>query len=136
VVLVAVDPGEGSNPTPKEDEEEGGAQSVTSTSNYANMNISPNAKKQIAMLEQISQSWAKKSTDKDQDRTTVFVWMDGRKWGKWLKSMYGINDVSEVRNPNGGFGGGVGVVVVDHSVRYSLLLCFCELLHWCAHICL
>ncbi|KIM20091.1 hypothetical protein M408DRAFT_13179 [Serendipita vermifera MAFF 305830] len=36
-----------------------------------------------------------------------FVWMDGRKWGKWLKNMYGIEDVSKFKMD--------GVVVVDHQ---------------------
>lgn len=35
--------------------------------------------------------------------------MDGRKWGKWLKNMYGIKDVSKV-------GADSGVVIVDHQV--------------------
>ena len=35
----------------------------------------------------------------------VFTWMDSDKWTKWLKSMYGIS--------------GTGVVVADHSVRFS-----------------
>lgn len=80
------------------------------------MKMTPNAKKQLANLERISKVWAKDGDAKDKARDTVFVWMDGRKWGKWLKNMYGIKDVSEVKNPNGSVGGGVAVVVVDHSV--------------------
>jgi thioredoxin domain-containing protein 5/protein disulfide-isomerase len=61
------------------------------------------------MLEGISRTWAKEGRSKDKERETVFVWMDGRKWGKWLKNMYGIKDVSKV-------GADSGVVIVDHQV--------------------
>lgn len=46
--------------------------------------------------------------------------MDGRRWGKWLKSMYGIKDVSSMKNADGSLGG-AGVVIVDHGVRRDVL---------------
>jgi hypothetical protein len=41
----------------------------------------------------------------DDRREVVFTWMDSAKWGKWLKSMYGVKGDSLP-----------AVVIVDHSV--------------------
>ncbi|EJD00787.1 thioredoxin-domain-containing protein [Fomitiporia mediterranea MF3/22] len=43
---------------------------------------------------------------KEREREVVFTWMDGEKWASWMKSMYGIKDVS-VTDPR--------VVVADHQ---------------------
>ena len=48
---------------------------------------------------------ARKWRDAKERAPVVFAWMDADKWGTWLKSMYGIS--------------GTGVVVADHSVRFS-----------------
>ena len=48
---------------------------------------------------------ARKWRDRKEQAPVVFTWMDADRWGSWLKSMYGIS--------------GTGVVVADHSVRFS-----------------
>jgi hypothetical protein len=71
-------------------------------------NLSHETKAQIKRLEDISRLWARTGESASKERETVFVWMDGRKWARWLKNMYGIKDVSDTGVP--------GIVVVDHSV--------------------
>jgi len=59
-------------------------------------------------LLKIAQEWRKEAAHfTEGKRPTVFVWMDGEKWGSWLKSMYGVRK---------GRGGAPAVVLVDHSV--------------------
>ncbi|KAH8928933.1 thioredoxin-like protein [Atractiella rhizophila] len=43
-------------------------------------------------------------TPADGERQTVWVWVDGDQWEKWLKSMYGMKN-------------GMGTVVADHTVK-------------------
>ena len=76
--------------------------------------ISPTAQAHIERLKSISEKWLIESEKKDRTREVVFVWMDGRRWGKWLKNMYGVKDVTTA--------GGVGLVVVDHAVRVFLFV--------------
>jgi len=77
--------------------------------------LSSTAQAHLRELDAISQAWVAEGRSRDKERETVFVWMDGRKWGKWLKSMYGIKDVRKA-------GADARVVIVDHQVRFSLLL--------------
>ena len=62
----------------------------------------------IALLKSAAKSWEQKEGSDKRDRGAVFVWMDADKWGKWLKSQYGIK---KARLPS--------VVVADHQVRTS-----------------
>ncbi|KIM20922.1 hypothetical protein M408DRAFT_118006 [Serendipita vermifera MAFF 305830] len=110
VVLVAIDPGSSSSesedwPSASDDDDEEGAPRGEHASPEAS--LSPHARESLRRLEQISTAWARGGESKDKERETVFVWMDGRKWGKWLKNMYGIKDVSKSKME--------GVVVVDHQ---------------------
>ncbi|KAG8820676.1 hypothetical protein FRC19_008676 [Serendipita sp. 401] len=104
VVLAAIDPGPSAE---SESEEQATATNLD--------RLSANAKSQLRKFESIARAWADGRETKDKARETVFVWMDGRKWGKWLKNMYGIEDVSKVTNSDGTVGGGAGIVVVDHG---------------------
>ncbi|KAG8834138.1 hypothetical protein FRC17_009477 [Serendipita sp. 399] len=106
VVLAAIDPGPSTEP-------ENDDQSSSSTMNLER--LSANAKSQLRRFESIARTWAEMGETKDKTRETVFVWMDGRRWGKWLKNMYGIADVSKVKNADGTVGGDAGLVVVDHG---------------------
>lgn len=74
--------------------------------------LSPAAQRNIQLLGEISQDWAKEGRSKGKERETVFVWMDGVKWQKWLGNMYGIGDVEK--------SGGTSIVVVDHGVSFFL----------------
>jgi hypothetical protein len=117
VVLAALDPGSSSHEsedTPSEEEEENAPapeHGTTRTRNEEELSqLSSTARANLRELEAISRKWAEEGQSKDKERETVFVWMDGRKWGKWLKNMYGIKDVSKA-------GVDSGVVIVDHQVR-------------------
>jgi hypothetical protein len=117
VVLAALDPGSSSHEsedTPSEEEEEGAPAPEHGTARTRKeeelSQLSSTARANLRELEAISRKWAEEGQSKDKERETVFVWMDGRKWGKWLKNMYGIKDVSKA-------GVGSGVVIVDHQVR-------------------
>lgn len=109
-MLAAVDPGTTSHEsedTPSaDDDDEGVPQGERGSPNEA---LSSHARESLRRLEAISTSWARIGESRDKERETVFVWMDGRKWGKWLKNMYGIKDVSK---------GKEGVVIVDHQVSF------------------
>ena len=48
---------------------------------------------------------ARKWRDAKEQAPVVFAWMDADKWGKWLKSMYGIKADA-----------GVQIIVANHSV--------------------
>lgn len=59
-------------------------------------------------VSEIAMRWRERNEKLGDRREVVFTWMDAVKWGKWLKSMYGItSDMSSA------------VVVVDHPVRPS-----------------
>lgn len=47
---------------------------------------------QTAQLLDIARDWHG-SGKKVKGRSVTFVWMDGKKWANWLKSMYGVQDV-------------------------------------------
>lgn len=111
VVLLAVDPGPSSTKDGSR-EDEGRPES----SSHPEEALSHRALSQVKALAGISEAWSKEGGSKGKTRETVFVWMDGRRWGRWLKNMYGIKDVSEVRNADGTVGGGVSLVIVDHGV--------------------
>lgn len=83
--------------------------------------LSPLAFARVKELEEISKAWSKEGSSKDKERETVFVWMDGRRWSKWLKSMYGMKNVGQMNEEDGI--SGTALVVVDHRVRlFSLIL--------------
>lgn len=44
------------------------------------------------------------------DAGVTFVWMDTDKWGKWLKSMYGVKVASDAQ-----------VIIANHSVSVSVI---------------
>ena len=52
---------------------------------------------------------ARKWRDAKEETSVVFAWMDADKWGKWLKSMYGLKPGSAPR-----------AVVANHSVSATL----------------
>lgn len=59
----------------------------------------------VEKLTSIAKQWQASAGRLTDTRPTIFVWMDGERWGKWLKSMYGIK---RDNMPS--------VVIVDHSV--------------------
>jgi thioredoxin domain-containing protein 5 len=64
----------------------------------------------IVSLKSAAKNWEQKEGSDKWARGAVFVWMDGDKWGSWLKSQYGIK---KARLPS--------VVVADHQVRTSCI---------------
>lgn len=58
----------------------------------------------IEKLTAIAKQWQKSAVRLTDTRPTIFVWMDGERWSKWLKSMYGI-DREDMP----------AIVIVDHS---------------------
>jgi len=48
----------------------------------------------IEKLSSIAKQWQGQAVRLTDTRPTIFVWMDGDKWGKWLKSMYGVKQES------------------------------------------
>ncbi|CCA75808.1 related to protein disulfide isomerase-Laccaria bicolor [Serendipita indica DSM 11827] len=99
VVLAAIDSGH--------DVEAGGDEEAVLPNAHPEQQLSSAAQDHIQRLSKISEKWAVESEKKERTREVVFVWMDGRRWGRWLKNMYGIKDVT--------MSGGVGLVVVDHG---------------------
>jgi len=61
----------------------------------------------ILALRSIGKQW--REGEKVGQREVAFTWMDGDRWSKWLKSMYGIVDTGTAETPS--------VVVADHAVR-------------------
>lgn len=63
----------------------------------------------ITKIKEIGAQWRRRGDSEKMvaERDVVFAWMDGQKWAKWMKSMYGVKEVG-------------GVVVADHGVRHSL----------------
>ncbi|KAG8688702.1 hypothetical protein FRC11_004943 [Ceratobasidium sp. 423] len=59
---------------------------------------------QIEKLTLTAKRWQTSAVRLTDTRPTIFVWMDGDRWGKWLKSMYGIKREDMPT-----------VVIVDHS---------------------
>lgn len=59
-----------------------------------------------SLLKETARQWAKERKDElEHERDVAFVWMDGDKWEKWLKSMYGLKKANFP-----------GIIVVDHDV--------------------
>ena len=56
-------------------------------------------------------------------REVVFTWMDMNDWGKWMKSMYGIQPSTDDHNHDHKDLENVKVIIADHSVC-SLLTFF------------
>ncbi|KAG8740625.1 hypothetical protein FRC10_004083 [Ceratobasidium sp. 414] len=44
----------------------------------------------VEKLSDIARGWQGQAVRLTDTRPTIFVWMDGERWSKWLKSMYGI----------------------------------------------
>jgi len=131
VVLAALDPGSSSHEsedTPSDEEEDDAPapeQGNSRTRKEQELSqLSSTVRANLRELEAISRKWAEEGQSKDKERETVFVWMDGRKWGKWLKNMYGIKDVSKA-------GVDSGVVIVDHQVRGRFIWVLNERLIFC-----
>ncbi|CAE6396609.1 unnamed protein product [Rhizoctonia solani] len=59
---------------------------------------------EIEKLTSIAKRWQTSAVRLTDTRPTIFVWMDGDRWSKWLKSMYGIKREDMPT-----------VVIVDHS---------------------
>ncbi|EIM85449.1 thioredoxin-domain-containing protein [Stereum hirsutum FP-91666 SS1] len=58
----------------------------------------------IQKIKEIGTRWRKRDDSEKTvgERAVVFTWMDGQRWAKWLKSMYGVSEVG-------------GVVIADHG---------------------
>ena len=65
----------------------------------------------ISVMKSIGKQW--REGKKVGQREVVFTWMDGERWSKWLKSMYGVVNIGTVESPS--------VIVADHVVG---VLCF------------
>lgn len=61
----------------------------------------------ISAMKSIGKQW--REGEKTGQREVVFTWMDGERWSKWLKSMYGVVDAGTTGPPS--------VIVADHAVR-------------------
>lgn len=61
----------------------------------------------ISAMKSIGKQW--RESVKAGQREVVFAWMDGERWSKWLKSMYGVVDSPTAESPS--------VIVADHEVR-------------------
>jgi hypothetical protein len=61
----------------------------------------------ISALKSIGKQW--REGEKVGQREVTFTWMDGERWSKWLKSMYGIVDTGTAETPS--------IIVADHTVR-------------------
>lgn len=61
----------------------------------------------IAAMKSIGKQWREGA--KVGQREVVFAWMDGERWSKWLKSMYGVVDSPTAESPS--------VIIADHEVR-------------------
>ena len=63
----------------------------------------------LKKLKRIGKKWREEKAQNGA-RDVVFAWMDASKWGKWLKSMYGIKGADEAQN--------APIVVADHNVSF------------------
>lgn len=61
----------------------------------------------IPAMKSIGKQW--RQGEKVGEREVAFTWMDGERWSKWLKSMYGVVDAGTAETPS--------VIVADHAVR-------------------
>lgn len=59
----------------------------------------------IEIINESSRLWRQQVGSVSQSGDVIFTWMDLDKWASWLKSMYGIKDVSKTT-----------VVITDHQV--------------------
>lgn len=65
----------------------------------------------VPTLKSIGKQW--REGEKVGQRDVAFAWMDGERWSKWLKSMYGVVDTG-AETPS--------VIVADHAVRAFRIL--------------
>lgn len=63
----------------------------------------------IERLTGIAKQWQGQAVRLTDTRPTIFVWMDGDKWSKWLKSMYGVKKDNMP-----------AIIIVDHHVSCFL----------------
>jgi thioredoxin domain-containing protein 5 len=72
-----------------------------------------NRQKVAARVKELGQKWRlrSKGTGLANSREIVFTWMDGERWKKWLKSMYGIEHDEDEEDLDD-----VPVVIADHKV--------------------
>lgn len=66
----------------------------------------------ISALKSIGKQW--REGEKVGQREVAFAWMDGERWSKWLKSMYGVVDMGTTETPS--------VIIADHAVRILRIL--------------
>jgi len=66
----------------------------------------------ISAMKSIGKQW--REGEKVGQREIAFAWMDGERWSKWLKSMYGVADAGATETPR--------VIVADHTVRVLCIL--------------
>jgi len=59
----------------------------------------------ISAMKSIGKQW--REGEKVGQREIAFTWMDGERWSKWLKSMYGVADAGATETPR--------VIVADHT---------------------
>ena len=60
----------------------------------------------VSAMKSIGKQW--REGEKIEKREVVFTWMDGERWSKWLKSMYGVVDAGTTESPS--------VIIADHAV--------------------
>jgi hypothetical protein len=72
-----------------------------------------NRKDVISAMKSVGKQW--REGEEIGRREVVFTWMDGERWSKWLKSMYGVVDAGTTETPS--------VIVADHAVRVLRIFC-------------
>jgi len=66
----------------------------------------------ISAMKSIGKQW--REGEKVGQREIAFTWMDGDRWSKWLKTMYGVVDTGATEAPS--------IIVADHPVRVLYIL--------------
>jgi hypothetical protein len=66
----------------------------------------------LEKLHDIGAKWRTRQGGKIKSEGVVFTWMDGERWAKWLKGMYGV----EQREKE------VALVIADHGVGLVVTL--------------
>jgi len=59
----------------------------------------------VSVMKSIGKQW--REGEKVGQREVVYTWMDGERWSKWLKSMYGIANAGTTEVPS--------VIIADHA---------------------
>jgi len=66
----------------------------------------------ISAMKSVGKQW--REGEKVGQREVAFTWMDGDRWSKWLKSMYGVVDAGTAEAPS--------IIIADHAVRVLCIL--------------